>query len=282
MPHTVVVIPCYNEERRLDVRCFQEFLETCYDVELLFVNDGSTDRTLHVLENLQWTYPNRFSVYDLPYNVGKAEAVRQGMLVAFRRNPTYVGFWDADLATPLNAITQFQRVLQQRPECQLVMGSRIRLLGHFIERRRLRHILGRLFATTASFVLGFSVYDTQCGAKMFRVDSDTEALFKHPFHSRWIFDVELLARMIRKRRLLGQSLTGQEIYELPLDEWRDIDGSNVKTRDFVKALGELSKIYWEYLRRAEVRPLVVESATIEASQQKTSSNGTSQTKRKAA
>ena len=93
-----------------------------------------------------------------------------------------------------------------------------------------------------------AVFDTQCGAKLFRVSEDTAALFAEPFCSRWIFDVELFARMIVRSRNTGPSLSGR-VYELPLEKWQDVAGSNVRSSDFAKAAFELAEIYWRYFVR---------------------------------
>src|SRR5690606_18799800 len=118
------------------------------------------------IRDLAGERPGRIAWCDLPANEGKAEAVRRGMQVAFRRHPEYVGFWDADLATPLDEIGRFRAVLDRRSELQLVIGSRTRLLGRRIERKRSRTLLGRLFATVASRAVQLPVFDTQCGAKL--------------------------------------------------------------------------------------------------------------------
>ena len=244
---TVIVVPCYNEAARLDLAAFAAFLEHSDGVSLLLVDDGSTDGTPRMLEQLRSRYPQRVAVLGLGTNVGKAEAVRRGMKLALRREPALVGYWDADLATPLEAILDFRTVLDQRSELVLVMGSRVALLGRQIRRSWKRHLLGRSFATAASLVLGLTVYDTQCGAKLFRVTRETAALFERPFRARWIFDVEILARMVASARTGGERAAADRIYEFPLERWQDVQGSRLKSYDFLVAATDLAAIRWRYL-----------------------------------
>jgi putative flippase GtrA/glycosyltransferase involved in cell wall biosynthesis len=235
----VVVVPCYDEERRLNLAAFRAFLAQPNDTVLLFVDDGSRDGTLALLKGLSAEFPTRALVLPLEQNHGKAEAVRRGILAALEREPRHVGYWDADLATPLDVITDFQKTLSD-PALDVVLGARVALLGRHIERRAVRHYLGRIFATAASLTLNAPVYDTQCGAKLFRVTSRTRALFDRPFSSRWIFDVELIARY------LAGGGTTKGIYEYALARWTDVGESKLKSSDFIRASGEMLRIYREY------------------------------------
>src|SRR5262249_16117766 len=144
----------------------------------LFVNDGSTDDTISVLKALHEDDPERYVICDLPRNVGKAEAVRAGVLLAFAAGPDYMGYWDADLATPLGMIPTFCTLLDDRPDLEMVFGARVRLLGRNNERSMVRHYLGRTFATATSITLALGIYDTQCGAKLFRVSPTMRSLFQ--------------------------------------------------------------------------------------------------------
>jgi dolichyl-phosphate beta-glucosyltransferase len=244
----IIIIPCYNEEKRLNLEEFKEFSRENHPQRFLFVNDGSTDGTLRLLENLGNYDPQRFAIHNLPQNVGKAEAVRKGLLRAFDARPDYIGYWDADLATPLRAILDFCALLDARPDLEMVFGARVRLLGRSIKRSAIRHYLGRVLATAISLVLGLGIYDTQCGAKLLRASPAIMELFRQPFLSKWLFDVEILARLIQARR--GTSLRQAEeiVYELPLHEWHAVAGSKVRARDFVGAFFRLTVIYWKYLR----------------------------------
>lgn len=248
-PTCVVVVPCYNEAARLPVPVFESFLQSDQhrSIGILFVNDGSRDSTLAVLESLRAKFPGRVSVLDQQPNRGKAEAVRNGMLrVVESQQAAFTGYWDADLATPLDQIPDFLHLLEERPELNLVFGARVRLLGRAIHRQAVRHYLGRCFATVASILLRLPIYDTQCGAKMFRITPNLADVLAEPFHSRWIFDVEILARFLSLHRYDVVHFE-KEIYEYPLPVWTDVAGSKVKSTDFLRAFGELAEIYRRHL-----------------------------------
>ena len=244
----IVVVPCYNEAARLQPHRFTEFLKHEEGIRFLFVNDGSTDETAAVLRQMQQQVPGSIDWLDKQPNGGKAEAVRVGLLKAMEaQDAEYVGFWDADLATPLEAILELLAKLQQTPGLEMVFGARVRLLGRAIHRKPARHYLGRCFATVASLLLKLPIYDTQCGAKLFRVTPELRKVLADPFLSSWIFDVEILARFVRLNRKTPGRLH-EIIFEYPLQRWEDVAGSRVKTTDFVKAVGELVRIRQTYLR----------------------------------
>ena len=115
--------------------------------------------------------PERAQAVFLSFNQGKAEAVRQGIKTLLKTHKLkFVGYWDADLATPLSTILEFIEKFQSSRALVAVCGSRILRLGASIQRLVFRHYLGRVFATVASNILNILVYDTQCGAKLFRTE----------------------------------------------------------------------------------------------------------------
>ncbi len=234
-----LVIPCYNESRRLRPDSFLSFVRSRRDTSLLFVDDGSTDATGAMLAALSAQAPDRVEVLTLPRNAGKAAAVQNGIARALQRAPGLVGYWDADLSTPLDALPQFLEVLDTRPRIEIVIGSRVKLLGRHVERNEPRHYLGRVFATAASLALGLAVYDTQCGAKVFRASEAVAAAFARPFRSGWVFDVELLARYVAA---VGHDEARARIYELPLQEWIEVPGSKVKPWHALEAAWDLARI----------------------------------------
>ena len=223
MIEAAVTIPCYNEADRLKCDAFVDFVREHREVMFIFVDDGSTDDTAHLLTSMSKSEANNIQFITLETNRGKAEAVRQGTLRAIAAGARYVGYWDADLATPLNPILEFIGELKRKSDLLLVMGARVQLLGRTILRKRYRHYLGRIFATVASVVLRMPVYDTQCGAKMFVASEPVALAFRDPFISRWVFDVEILARLVCRGNVNPQVA----IYEYPLFEWYDVKGSKI-------------------------------------------------------
>ena len=244
----VLVVPCYNEATRFHADSFAAFLQQHGDVRFLFVNDGSSDETLSVLRRFCEELSSRAAVLDLQPNRGKGEAVRQGLLHVLQNDPeAYAGFWDADLATPLDALPEFLDVMQRDPQIDMVFGSRIRLLGRHVSRNPVRHYAGRIFATAVSVSLGLPIYDTQCGAKIFRRTPLLRRVLDDAFESRWIFDVELLARFLAKWKHTGEH-PERKIYELPLQTWIDVAGSKLRPIDFLHSFTDLMKIRREFVR----------------------------------
>lgn len=232
-PAVLIVIPCFDEERRLDRAELLRLVRGEGGVAVLFVDDGSRDGTRAALEELRAAAPDRISVLALARNGGKAEAVRAGLREALRSGAPVVGYADADLSTPVDELRRMAESMAAAP-VQVLLGSRVRLLGTRIERRAARHYLGRVFATFASLALGLPVYDTQCGAKLFARSEALAAALEAPFASRWIFDVELLARLVEGgpgARPLGPA----DMRELPLLAWRDVGGSKLRAGAMARA-----------------------------------------------
>ncbi|WP_128543189.1 dolichyl-phosphate beta-glucosyltransferase [Larkinella soli] len=242
MSTVCIVIPCYNEAGRLPAEVFRTYQQLHPEVRFCFVNDGSQDRTLEVLHQLAGQNPAQVTVVDLKQNQGKAGAVRAGMLQMQQTSADYIGYFDADLATPLEAIGQLLAQLDGFPNRQMVMGSRIQFLGTQIRRNAGRHYIGRVIATFISLILQLPVYDTQCGAKLFR-RGIVPTVFSEPFISPWLFDVEILARLIRQ---FGRPGFSEKVVEMPLKEWIEQSDSRIRLSYMFRMPVELYKIYRTY------------------------------------
>lgn len=235
------IIPCYNEEFRLKTESFIQFEENNPNIHFLFVDDGSQDSTSILIQELCHKMTNSASLI-LNKNVGKGEAIRSAVL-AYRDNLKkyeFIGYWDADLSTPLDELNDLLAVIQKNKNIKFIMGTRFARLGAHIVRKRSRHYLGRLFATVVSILIREPVYDTQCGAKLI-ASSHVMQLFKDKFISKWLFDVELIIRC-----KMFYPNYHEMIFEHPLTKWNDVAGSKLRFKDFLRAPMELLSIWNAY------------------------------------
>lgn len=240
----LIIVPCYNEEHRLKKDSFLN--QTPKNVDILFADDGSKDNTLSLVKDLCQSRSG-FYYFHAQKNNGKAQIIHDAFQFYSSRlqtdfkdkNYTWIGFWDADLATPLSEITYFISYQQMfSPHSLVLFGSRVARYGAKIERSQFRHYLSRLFVTFTDLLLGIKAYDTQCGAKLFH-SSISEKTFKEPFISKWIFDIEFVLR-------LGKEI----ILEVPVFEWKEVPGSKMKIgRESFRILSDLIKIRNHYLKR---------------------------------
>lgn len=246
-PAVVVVIPCYNEAERLD-RDAMRALAAGGRVDLLFVDDGSLDATAAVLAELTAGLPSA-AVVELADNVGKGEAVRHGLRHAIASGAVeMVGYLDADLATPGAEMLRLVDALCAQPGLHAALGSRVARLGSTINRSPIRHYLGRFFASAASIALGCRVYDTQCGAKLFRVTPALIVALERPFRSPWAFDVELLDRLFTGDGSVSP-VPAVAIVEVPVDVWTERGGSRLDPIAMVNAFAVVLTIIARRARR---------------------------------
>lgn len=234
---SVIVIPFYNEEKRINFERFNQIFNNFPHYEFLLVDDGSSDRTDEILAEFSSGFSN-VNVLKLNANIGKAAAIRSAVLSI--SDADLISYFDADLATPFSELDKLIQFSFQNPNYKMVMGARIKLIGNGVKRSLKRHYFGRIFATIVSqFVLKVAVYDTQCGAKV--IDFQTaKQIFDSPFISKWLFDVELLKRL--------QNLYNLKVVvkEIPLEKWEEIGNSKIKFTDFIRIPFQLFQIYRKY------------------------------------
>ncbi|PIB27747.1 transcriptional regulator [Maribacter sp. 4U21] len=237
-----VVIPCYNEEDRLSSGEFKNFAHKNLGYHLCFVNDGSTDKTLEVLEELRQGNPENISIYDCAKNGGKAEAVRQGTLHLVQdKQLDYIGFLDADLSTDFRDFDDLVKTIETS-DFKIVSGSRIARMGANITKESARRIISLTINKIIQTILGMPFKDTQCGAKIMDREIAT-LMFKDKFITKWLFDVEIFMRM---RKHYGKNEAKRLICEQPLKRWIHADGSKLSMKDSVKIVGQLAQIAYTY------------------------------------
>ena len=260
---TALIVPCYNEECRLDAIQFMGFLRQNPSYSAIFIDDASDDETLDVLESIREAIDcDRVQVLSLPQNVGRAEAIRQGVLLAlspeFQRDHDidFIGLLDASLTTTLSEIRRMVDVAARRDDIDLVIGSRLYLNGHSVHRNSLRKISSQLLSFATSRMIGLCVCDTRCSVKIFRNGRWLESVFGAKFSSRSLFDIEILARI---KKSLG-SVANSKIFEYPLEAWQQPEDSRLKILDLIKAPWQLCRMVLKY----RLLPVVVQAAPVDA------------------
>lgn len=234
--NNICIIPFFNEEKRINLEYFHNIFSTNLNISFLLINDGSTDNTLQCLIDNFKLYPNVI-IKDNKINIGKANTIKKGFQISQNLNCNYVGFFDADFATPF---TEFIRLLNiaQDQNIDIVFGSRIMLYGNDIIRNTYRHYLSRIIITFLNFYFNLKIYDTQCGCKVYK-KTVIEIISKEVFVSKWLFDIEIFL-------ILKKSLSKLNMLEVPLLKWHEVPGSKIKIKDFFLIPLDLLKIVLKY------------------------------------
>jgi glycosyltransferase involved in cell wall biosynthesis len=241
-PPLVIIIPCFNEAERITVSKFVSFLQEQPSVMIVFANDGSTDKTAEILNEIRNIDPGRVFIHNLEKNKGKAEAIREGVMFCISKNlrPERIAYLDADGSTSLEECCSISQNVNNI--IVFAFGSRILKIDNNITRKFYRHLVGRVLATLISAQLRIHVYDTQCGCKVFDAEL-AEKLFQEQFISKWLFDVEIFHRLIR---IYGTEKMQNICMEIPLKNWIDTADSRVRFSYFFRIWIDLLMIKRRY------------------------------------
>jgi len=240
---TGIIIPCYNEEKRLDTTAFLNFIHQENNYHLCFVNDGSKDNTIAILKGIQEANPYKVSVIDVKKNAGKAAAVSAGAKYLYDRGDIeFIGFIDADLSTDFEDFGDLLKTLRTNRTLSFVFGSRAKNASEAIEKDVIRGLISKIINVLIVTILGLSIQDTQCGAKVFRA-SLVPTLFAKNFFSRWLFDVEMFIKM---KKHFGKQEIMNKIYEQPLKRWVHMEDSKLGIKDSLEIPYRLLSIWFNY------------------------------------
>ncbi len=230
IPFLSIIIPAYNEEKRIGTTLFSvaDYLrQKGYLGEILVVDDGSKDGTVKLVKEIQKQI-TQIKVIENKENHGKGYVVRQGMLKAQGK---YLIFMDADNATRMEEFDKALPYLQEGIE--VVIGSR-HIKGSYIkiEQPYYRRLLGRAANLLIRLVLLPGIRDTQCGFKVFGKKAARE-IFSRQTIMRWGFDMEIL--------VIAKSL-GYKIKEFPVNWYNALDSRVRPIKGAVSTLRELYRI----------------------------------------
>lgn len=230
MQKVAIIIPCYNEAKRLDFINIEQLL-LYSNMDIYFANDGSKDHTVEVINSIVVKHSERCFLIDFKENSGKANTIFKATnQINQEEKYNFIGYFDADFSTPAGEIIRLVEEIDEQKSGFLI-GSRILLLNSGIRRKYHRHIIGRIIITLINLKFKLGIYDTQCGAKLFS-SAILKQAFDKPFYTSWLFDVEIFIRL-KKQDLLKHGK------EMPIYNWKDVDGSKLGWKTGFKILNEL-------------------------------------------
>lgn len=217
-----IVIPAYNEEKRIGktlpnvIKYVEKLGKEGYSAEIIVVNDGSTDKTIDVLN----TFKDSINIVTYTPNHGKGYALREGVK---KSQGEYIYIADADFSTPIESIKDF---IERMKDVDCVIGSRA-VDEEIVKVSFVRKLFGNMSNLIIRAILGLNFKDTQCGFKMF--NKECEKYFLDCVNERWGYDFEFLY-LLQKN--------GLKIVEIPV-EWEAVGESHVKPLHYFKTLQEL-------------------------------------------
>jgi len=240
-PFLSIIIPAYNEEKRLPLALGQVFAfleEQSYSSEVLVVENGSVDRTLAFAREFAADHANLIVIHE--EGRGKGNAVRSGVLSA---HGEYRFICDADLSMPIDEIQKF--LPPQLDDFDIAIGSREASGAIRYNEPPYRHWGGRAINLIIRLLILPGLKDTQCGFKCFRAETTID-LFQQQTLSGWSFDFELLY-LARRKKL--------RIKEIPVQWYFDSDSKVNAVRDALRMIGDIFRIHANALRgRYELKP----------------------------
>ncbi|WP_374073459.1 dolichyl-phosphate beta-glucosyltransferase [Bdellovibrio bacteriovorus] len=229
-----VVIPAYNEEHRLPetlkvLKQFVSLKQSAWSVqEIIVVNDGSTDKTASLVEEVQKEWP-LLQLVSFPLNKGKGAAVHAGMQ---KSSSAWILIADADMATPWDELNKFATLSN---EAELIMGSRALPQSDIVIRQHwIRQSMGKTFNKILKFIVGLPFHDTQCGFKLLKNDSFFRLKVLPLLQvERFSWDVELILFLMKFNK---------KILEVPI-RWEHKEESHVHiVRDSLEMLFTVLKL----------------------------------------
>lgn len=229
-----IIVPVYNEEKRIE-KSIEKLVAYCkekeWDFELIFVEDGSNDKTCSIVNGFSLS-EGRIKLLSLPRRLGKGGSI----ISAGLSHPTkeYVAYMDADLAA---GPSELERLLNNAQDCDVIIGSRI-LRGDLmmIKRPYYRSILSHLYSRLFRILFRIPILDPQCGLKLFRKEI-VKKLFEAIMTPDFAFDTDLIVTA------LSQDL---RIKEVPIN-WNHGIGSKVCILREIKSMGiDLLSIWYNF------------------------------------
>ncbi len=173
-----LILPIYNEEKNIG-SIVSLLIEKFPQTEIILVNDGSTDKTINLLE----VYSNSTKIISYPQNMGKGYAIKIGVQAATK---DYIVFCDADIPFGISGITKLMEKLESNPNLDIAIVEKVQPKEKFIY-----HLSKIIIKKIITLFTGLKFKDTQAGLKGFRKEA-AQNIFSHTFINRFATDIEIL------------------------------------------------------------------------------------------
>lgn len=241
MKEIALIIPCFNENKRLKIKELSSFIITYESlIDFYFVDDGSTDLTSVTIKSLlNKSEPNNIFLTTLVKNIGKGNAIREGIFLARKKGYKFYGFIDGDLEIPLDQILKLYLSLLNTNKN---IAISVRSLKQKFNLTKPRTIISIIMVSIANKILKFEIpiNDSQCGCKLFK-NEVVDICFDERFHSQWLFDLEIFLRLRNKIKDARS-----EIQQVPLTNLNIVSNSTLKWSRNFKILEQLWQINFVY------------------------------------
>ena len=229
-PIAAIIVPYFNELQRFNAKYFDS-IQSHNNIQIYFVDDGSTDGTEEILVSHYQSSPN-VKMIGYKRNLGKAHAVKYGftqVLKESKDSKLIIGFIDFDSSIDPQELIVIIRNFQVQVENNVansVWAVRKKKKDNSVTRKMSRHIIGRIIHQVLRLKVRNIPHDTQCGLKLFDRKS-IDIFTKIKFQTRWLFEIEFL-------KYINNNSIQLVISEHELKYWREISGSKVTTIKNVK------------------------------------------------
>jgi glycosyltransferase involved in cell wall biosynthesis len=228
-----IVIPYFNELKRFPLNTFVENAKEMSSTTFILVDDGSTDGLTPLIKEFLIVHEmNNIVILVQEQNLGKAAALHAGFTYSTTIGSSEIGFLDADFSTSLVEIQRLFDIMNST-NANAVIGSRQTTSDNFIKVDWHRLLAGKLFSAFVRFYFQINLIDTQCGAKVFKVNETLLKSLEQPIINPWLYDLQLLIPIIKK---------GGSVAEVVLKEWKNGSESKFNLYKGVIALFKLRQI----------------------------------------
>lgn len=230
----IVLIPYYNESYRIDQKRVEEIIGLS-EFGILFIDDGSTDNSSLILHDCTQDVQN-VTFLKLETNVGKANALRSGLLWAYSNRYDFAITLDFDNSQNLKEIKSILNQVETFKDFDIASWARVNLASNNVNRTQYRLWISRILVTISFLLSGIPLYDPQSPTKVYKLTSKLFELIEMKFETRWFFDVELFMRS--KKNSPSEIRYKEDV----LNFWNDNSTKSFSGAGVYKVLKDLYKL----------------------------------------